>query len=102
MGLPIFSWFLYNKYIWKNDIYLMCTLFANHYALLTWGPHMVYMGTPYIFDIYMIRCGLLGNVIDLERVAVVATIGNSDHSSLSAVIIIIIIKRGWQCKAGRE
>ena len=59
-GLPIFSWFLYNKYIWKNYIYLMCTLFANLYVLLTWGPHMVYMETPYIFDIYMIRCGWLG------------------------------------------
>ena len=38
----------------------MCTLFANLYVLLTWGPHMVYMWTPYIFDIYMIRCGWLG------------------------------------------
>ena len=38
----------------------MCTLFANLYVLLMWGPHMVYMGTPYIFDIYMIRCGWLG------------------------------------------
>ena len=38
----------------------MCTLFANVYVLLTWGPHMVYMGTPYLFDIYMIRCGWLG------------------------------------------
>ena len=38
----------------------MCTLFANLYVLLTWGPHMVYMGTPYIFYIYMIRCGWLG------------------------------------------
>ena len=38
----------------------MCTLFANLYVLLTWGPHMVYTGTPYIFDIYMIRCGWLG------------------------------------------
>ena len=37
----------------------MCTLFENLYVLLTWGPHMVYMGTPYIFDIYMIRCGWL-------------------------------------------
>ena len=61
-GLPVFSWFLYNKYIWKNDIYLMCALFANLYVLLTWGPHMVYMGTPYIFDIYMIRCGWLGSL----------------------------------------
>ena len=34
--------------------------FANLYVLLTWGPHMVYMGAPYIFDIYMIRCGWLG------------------------------------------
>ena len=38
----------------------MCTLFANLYVLLTWGPHMVYMGIPYVFDIYMIRCGCLG------------------------------------------
>ena len=38
----------------------MSTLFANLYVLLTWGPHMVYMGTPYIFDIYMIGCGWLG------------------------------------------
>ena len=38
----------------------MCTLFTNLYVLLTWGPHMVYMGTPNIFDIYMIRCGWLG------------------------------------------
>ena len=59
-GLPIFSWFIYNRHIWKNDIYLMCTLFVNLYVLLTWGPHMVYMGTPYIFDIYIIRCGWLG------------------------------------------
>ena len=40
----------------------MCTLFAYLYVLLTWGPHMVYMGTPYIFDIYMIRCGWLGRL----------------------------------------
>ena len=40
----------------------MCTHFANLYVLLTWGPHMVYMETPYIFDIYMIRCGWLGTI----------------------------------------
>ena len=47
---------------------------------------------------------LMTDVPDLIRVAVVAPIGNSDHSSLSAVIIIIIIiiKKGQQCKAGRE
>ena len=28
--------------------------------LLTRGPHMVYMGTPYIFYIYMITCGWFG------------------------------------------
>ena len=39
------------QYIWKNDIYLMCTLFAYLYVLLKWGPHMVSMETPYIFDI---------------------------------------------------
>ena len=38
----------------------MCTLFANLYVLLTRGPHMVYMVTPYIFYIYMITCGWLG------------------------------------------
>ena len=38
----------------------MCTLFANLYVLSTWGLHMVYMGSPYIFYIYMIRCGWLG------------------------------------------
>ena len=41
----------------------MCTLFANLYVLLTWGPHMVYMGTAYIFDIYVIRCGWLGSYV---------------------------------------
>ena len=25
----------------------MCTLFANLYVLSMWGPHMVYMGSPY-------------------------------------------------------
>ena len=45
----------------------MCTLFANRYALLTRGPHMVYMGTPYIFYIYMIRCGWLGNYLDVNK-----------------------------------
>ena len=33
--------------------------------LLTWGAHMVYMGTPYIFDIYMIRCGWLGSHLNV-------------------------------------
>ena len=46
----------------------MCTLFANLYVLLTWGPHMVYMGTPYIFYIYMIRCGWLGSHIQVLQV----------------------------------
>ena len=39
----------------------MCSLFANLYVLSTWGPHMVYMGSPYIFYIYKIKCGWLGN-----------------------------------------
>ena len=47
----------------------MCTLFANLYVLLTWGPHMVYMRTPYIFDIYMIRCGWLGWISDAIMVS---------------------------------
>ena len=38
----------------------MCTLFANLYVFSTWCPHMVYMGCPYIFYIYMIKCGWLG------------------------------------------
>ena len=38
----------------------MCTLFANLFMLSTWGPHMVYMGSPYIFYIYMIKYGWLG------------------------------------------
>ena len=25
----------------------MCNFFANLNVLLTWGPHMVYMGSPY-------------------------------------------------------
>ena len=41
----------------------MCTIFANLYVLLTWGPYMVYKGTPYIFHIYIIRCGWLGPVL---------------------------------------
>ena len=30
----------------------MCTLFANIYVLLTWGPHMVYHGTSYEVPIW--------------------------------------------------
>ena len=60
MGYQYFHGFFIINTSRKNDIYLMCTLFANLYVLLTWGPHMVYIGTPYIFDIYMIRCGWLG------------------------------------------
>ena len=31
----------------------MCTLFANLYMLLTWGPHMVYHRDPiYILYLY--------------------------------------------------
>ena len=44
----------------------MCTLFANLYVLLTWAAHMVYMGTPYIFHIYMIRRGWLGCFVESE------------------------------------
>ena len=29
--------------------------------LSTWDPPMVYMGSPYVFYIYMIKCGWLGN-----------------------------------------
>ena len=56
----------------------MCTLFANLYVLLTCGPHKVYhgdpiwftMGTPYMFHIYVIRCGWLGrNHIALLRMS---------------------------------
>ena len=38
----------------------MCTLFANLYVLPTGGPRMVYMGSQYIFYIYMIKCVWLG------------------------------------------
>ena len=54
------GFFIINKY-GKNYVYLMCTLFVNLYVLLKWGPHMVYQGTLYIFHIYLIRCGCLGN-----------------------------------------
>ena len=38
----------------------MCTIFANLYVLSTWGPHMVYMGSPDIFYVNMIKCDWLG------------------------------------------
>ena len=38
----------------------MCTLFANLCVFSTWGPNMVYMGSPYIFYNYMIKCDWLG------------------------------------------
>ena len=38
----------------------MCTLSANLHVLSTWSPHMVRPGSPYIFYIYMIKCGWLG------------------------------------------
>ena len=37
----------------------MGTLFANLYMLLTWGPHMISLRTPYIFYIDLIKCGWL-------------------------------------------
>ena len=40
----------------------MCTLLINLYMLLTWGPHMLYLWDPYIFNIYMIKCGWLGEL----------------------------------------
>ena len=39
----------------------MCTLFANLYMLLMWGPNMVSLGSPYIFNISVIKFGWLGN-----------------------------------------
>ena len=60
----------------------MCTLFANHYVLLTWGPHMVYMGSPYTFYIYMIKCGWLGIIIlsiSQHGLLVMLTICNDDE-----------------------
>ena len=33
----------------------------NLYVLSTWGHHMVYMGSPYMFYINIIACGWLGN-----------------------------------------
>ena len=42
-------------------MYLMCTLFPNLYVLSTWGPHMVYMGSPHTYILYlMIKYGWLG------------------------------------------
>ena len=38
----------------------MCAHFSNLYVLSTWGPHMVYMGPPYTFYIYMMKSGWLG------------------------------------------
>ena len=38
----------------------MRTFFANPYVLSTYGTHKVYMGSPCIFYIYMIKCGWLG------------------------------------------
>ena len=44
----------------------MCTLVANLYVLLTWGPHMVYTGSPHIFYIFMIKCGWLGCLLPMS------------------------------------
>ena len=56
MGYQYFhGFFIINKY--GKMISILCTLFANLYVLLMRGPHMVYMGSPYIFYIYMIVCG---------------------------------------------
>ena len=49
MGYQFFHGFFMGNYI-----YLMCTLFANLYVLLTLGPHVVFHGDPiyilYLFD----------------------------------------------------
>ena len=41
-----------------NNVYT----FGKSLFVIRWGPHMVYMGSPYIFYIYMIKCGWLGYV----------------------------------------
>ena len=73
----------------------MCTLFANLYVLLTRGPHMVYMGTPYIVYIYMITCGWLGRTsgrgvsygkIGLTTMAVT-------HDLLSGMPLVLLRKK---------
>ena len=66
----------------------MRTLFANLYVLLTLGPHMVYMGTPYIFDIYMIRCGWLERAVALVSVSAV-TVGNVPWHLLVLVLFAV-------------
>ena len=47
MGYEYFhGFFMINKYWKMHDIYIMCSLFANLYMLLTWGPHTVCHGDP--------------------------------------------------------
>ena len=44
--LPIFSWFIYNKFIWKNNIYLMCTLFCKSQCVINVGSPYGLNGDP--------------------------------------------------------
>ena len=61
----------------------MCTLFVNLYVLLTWRPHLVYMGAPYIFHIYMIRCGWFGRLWCSSNIGIKCHCENI-HSSIDS------------------
>ena len=72
----------------------MCSRFANLYVLSTWGRHMVYMGSPYIFYIYMIKCGWLGRSSD--SFSPVPTIINGGDwgcivHDLQTVIVLVLL-----------
>ena len=66
MGYQYFhGFFMINKHK-KRYLFNVYTFCKSLYVLLTWGPHMVYKRTPYIFYIYMIRCGWLGCIFDTD------------------------------------
>ena len=67
MGLQFFvGFFIINKY--GKMIFICCVHFLQISMCcqrgvpiwFTWGPHMVYMGSPYVFYMYMIKCGWIG------------------------------------------
>ena len=76
----------------------MCTLFANLCVINVGSPYGLH-GDPYIFDIYMIRCGWLGYIY----IFIAFHYGCGKGDDLVCVrLIIIIIKKDRQCKAERE
>ena len=72
----------------------MGTLFANLYALSTWFPHLVYMGCPYIFYIYMIKCGWLGSVLPALQCTVLC-MGHA-QKCITTLTFLIIKLGGWK------